>query len=252
MWPIFVINLDRAQDRMIACEQQMRRAGLAFERVPACDWKSLGKSQVDACIASPAPPFAKRPLTPPEVACFISHRKLWGRIAAVEQAGAFIFEDDCQFEPRLRDLLAALSVGAPDWDVLKLYSNKHKRLFEPTSSVGQHRIGVPGVIPMSTVAYAITREAAANLYRTSFPFTRPVDLFLKHWWEHGACIKLVVPPPVGRREDHLETSEIRHGQTKGGPVSRFVRNTLYQLAFKINSARHASQRTRHRRWFADR
>ena len=92
---------------------------------------------------------------------------------------------------------------------------------------------------MSTIAYAITRPAAANLSKMSIPFRRPVDLFIKHWWEHGACVKLVMPSPVDRRHDHLASSEIdpsRKDLSVSEPLSRFIKNTLYQFAFKAKTS----------------
>ena len=248
MWPIFIINLDRAQDRLRVSERLMREAGLDFVRVGACDGTRLSRAAVEAHVGPTPPPFAKRPMTAPEVACFISHRTVWERVARSEWPGAVILEDDFEFGPDFKHLLSSISEAPPDWDILKFYSNKPKRLLAASSLAGRYRIGVPRVLPMSTVAYAITRPAAAALAGCCPPFRRPVDLYLKHWWEHGGCVKLVMPAPVGRRHDHLETSAIRPAPASGALLSRFVRNILYQLAFKLNTARHAARRPMHARW----
>ena len=252
MWPIFIINLARSPERMAASETLMSEAGLFFERVPACDWRSLDQADMDRYVSRRPPRFAKRPIQPVEVACFLSHLTIWQRIAVGNSPGAFVFEDDFELAPRCSEIFSLISSREPDWDMLKLYSNKAKDLTEPATLVGNYRVGNSEKLPMATLAYAITRPAASRLANLAIPIRRPVDLFLKHWWEHGLCIKVMMPPPVRRRSDHLATSEIdsvRKKMARGNLFSRFYKNTLYQLAFEAKTALNSRWRPRHRRCF---
>ena len=251
MWPIFIITLDRAQDRMSATRSLMDQHGLAFTRVAAYDWQTLDATDAQRFVAKPLPRFSKRALAPSEIACFLSHIDVWMQIGAGASSAAFVFEDDVEFDGSMSRLLSGISGREPDWDILKLYSDKAKPLADAVALPSGYSYGVPAIVPMSTAAYAITRPAARELARTSVPFGRPVDLFIKHWWEHGSCVKLVQPSPVSRRADHISSSEIephRNQTSRPNLLARFVRNGLYQLLFKHRTHVNAARRPTGRRW----
>jgi glycosyl transferase, family 25 len=250
MWPIFIINLDRAPERMATSERLMTNAGLTFERVPACDWRSLEQADLKRLVSPHPPAFAKRPILPVEVACFMSHLAIWRRVASGDAQGAIILEDDFTLVPGLHEILSRISSGEPDWDMLKLYSNKKKHLKQPVTLLDDYRVGNVDKLPMSTLSYAITKPAAECLANSTIPFRRPIDLFVKHWWEHGLCVKVMMPPPVQRRSDHRATSEIefvRRNMPQNNLLSRFYKNALYHLAFKVGEVWNAGAQPRHRR-----
>lgn len=251
MWPIFIINLDRAQDRMSTIRHLMDRHQLAYTRIAARDWQTLDEAEVTELVASPRPRFSKRDLALPEVACFLSHIDAWRQIGDGNSPAAFVFEDDVEIDDSISDLLSAISGREPDWDILKLFSDKPKPLTNPASLTSRYRYGTPHIIPMSTIAYAITRPAARELARKSLPLGRPVDLFIKHWWEHGSCVKLVQPSPASQQANHSLSSAIEPHRTPTGRqnrVARFVRNTLYQLLFRYRTWVYAARRPNSRRW----
>lgn len=251
MWPVFVINLDRMPERMAASSELMRRAGIPFERISACDYQQMTVRDLARVIAPHPPRFAKRAVTAAEAACFLSHRTVWERIAAGSSPGAFVFEDDFEFVPWIGDLLRDISKRPASWDMLKLYSDKTKTLRHVEFLASGERLGVPRIIPMSTLAYAITRPAAAHLAQCSIPFGRPVDLYIKHWWEHGCSVKLVQPSPVWRQASHLATSGIDGSRTaakRANPAARFLRNIAYQLALEIRTELNRASRPMTRQW----
>ncbi|TIL64244.1 glycosyltransferase family 25 protein [Mesorhizobium sp.] len=251
MWPIFIINLDRAQDRMSATRALMNRYGLPFIRVAAYDWQTLTDADAQRFVVNPPPRSSKRVLALSEIACFLSHIDVWTQIGGGKSSAAFVFEDDVEFDDSINKLLLEISSREPDWDILKLYSNKVKTLGDAVTLPNGYSYGTPKIIPMSTAAYAITRPAARELARASVPFGRPVDLFIKHWWEHGSCVKLVQPSPMSRRVDHLSSSEIEAGRGQSclqNFWTRFVRNSLYQLQFRHRTHVNAARRPPGRRW----
>ena len=75
---LFVINLDRAPERLADTAKLFADAGLAFERVPAVDARAMS----DAERRRTAPPVRfylanARRVRPGEIACTLSHRKAW-------------------------------------------------------------------------------------------------------------------------------------------------------------------------------
>ena len=107
---LFVINLDRAPERLADTAKLFAGAGLAFERVPAVDARAMS----DAERRRTAPPVRfylanARRVRPGEIACTLSHRKAWDAAFAGGEAVAAVFEDDVFFEP---DGLGALLADA--------------------------------------------------------------------------------------------------------------------------------------------
>jgi glycosyl transferase family 25 len=209
MWPVYVINLADATARWRQVDASLRSAGLLPERVEAV----RPSDRPDLCIedwydAPRALAMGYRALTPAEIGCYLSHLLLWQRIAEGPEPGAVIFEDDAIARPALRWALDTLCVHPGDWDMVKLFAPRPTRA-HPAMRLGDTLSLVqPWVVPGTTVAYAIRREAAAILRRRLVPFARPIDVDLKHWWEHGSRIFLMEPQPVSLLGDHESSSSI--------------------------------------------
>ena len=67
-----VINLDRAPERWASISRLAAERGLTIERVPAVD----GRDPAALAMAAAAPDGG---LSPAEIACFESHRRVWRR-----------------------------------------------------------------------------------------------------------------------------------------------------------------------------
>lgn len=85
---IYVINLPTSPDRREFQRSQLARLGLTFEFVRAFRPEDLCQSELATLAQS-----WERPMLAREVACFLSHRALWERIAAGAEP-ALILEDD--------------------------------------------------------------------------------------------------------------------------------------------------------------
>src|SRR5262249_31555682 len=105
--PIFVINLDRAPERLAHISTQFEALGLTFERVPAVDGRLLTAAE-------------KRGLNPPrliggemsdgEIGVFASHLRAFQIIVDRGLPRACITEDDICMSP---EALAWLAPDAP-------------------------------------------------------------------------------------------------------------------------------------------
>ncbi|MFB9914455.1 glycosyltransferase family 25 protein [Rhizobium paknamense] len=103
---VFVINLARATDRFSFQTRQLTALGLAFERVEAVDAGMLDGEWPQGFWTG-----WERPMSDVEKACFLSHHRLWQRIA--EGSGpALILEDDAMLSSRLPNLLAQLQAAS--------------------------------------------------------------------------------------------------------------------------------------------
>lgn len=77
---IFIINLRRAPERWLRVQEMLDAAGVKYERVDAVD----GKAEPELCQENTyfPPPLSKwfRPLNLGEIACSLSHRKIWDKM----------------------------------------------------------------------------------------------------------------------------------------------------------------------------
>jgi glycosyl transferase family 25 len=126
MMRICYINLDRATLRRQQMETEADRLGLAFERFPAVSADAVDEATVGALDRR-----WERPLSKAELACFLSHRTLWQRVAETGQP-MLILEDDVRLSPRLASLCAASAwQESADMDLLNLEDFGRRRFLAP-------------------------------------------------------------------------------------------------------------------------
>ncbi|QIN60052.1 Glycosyltransferase family 25 [Caballeronia sp. SBC1] len=164
-----------------------------------------------------------RSLSRAEVACFISHREVWKKIAESGH-GAVVLEDDALLEPAFfeRLLLASDKQLASIADVVLLGRSKLRRasagrtyLYEPLKRVDLidgMRIGIPFKQWTSgSVGYWISAYGA----RLALGHTNgPVKALLDDWPWHrdhgGMCVKQLRPYAVWEAFETMESSIEAH------------------------------------------
>ncbi|MBN8243318.1 glycosyltransferase family 25 protein [Nitratireductor aquimarinus] len=106
---IYVINLDRAEDRMSKMRAQLSDLGLPFERVPAVDGSMIDRSRF---------PHSQR--INGEIGCSLSHCAAWQALLRSTDKHALILEDDAVLSRDLASLLENTDLIPADADLLKL------------------------------------------------------------------------------------------------------------------------------------
>jgi GR25 family glycosyltransferase involved in LPS biosynthesis len=113
----FVINMDRAVDRMRHMRAQCTAHGIQCVRVPGVDASTLPpdvlrKHITPACLAT---------CTPAVQGCALSHRTVWNTIVDSQLDVALVMEDDAVLAPNFVDGVKRALADVPrDWDVLVL------------------------------------------------------------------------------------------------------------------------------------
>lgn len=152
----FYINLDRRLDRREHIEGQLARIGIAAERVSATTPADIAPDRI-AAVA--------RTMSPTELACSLSHRKIWQLLLDRGLEGALIIEDDALLSTSLRDVLAIPGL-ASRLDALQFESHPSDALLGPPIPVADG-ISVNRLMSSSlgTCAYFITARFAAQMLR---------------------------------------------------------------------------------------
>ena len=177
MIPCYYINLDRSAARRAHMEAEFARNDLRAERVPAID----GRHEITHdCAFFTQEARRKYRLAPDEIACLLSHRKVWQTLADSGAEYAAIFEDDV----RLSDKLAQLILRS-DWipaktECVKLDLSEIDGFYLRPEDIGIDGFSLAECVSdlRSTAAYILSREGAAKLLRATTTIQAPVDLVM--------------------------------------------------------------------------
>ncbi len=236
MWPVYLLNMKDDSVRLGKCRTALDAQGITFERFEAVNGRALNQQQVtDVYNQGVNETRFRHRLVPSEIGVYLSSRALWQKIADGSDEGAIILEDDFAASANLAKVLAALSQNSGDWDLAKLYTRRpNKKMLSRAPLCGGHEIAMPFQIPNAMLGYAIRKQAAAQLVANNARFFRPVDEDLRHFWEHGLKIALVLPPPLAQGEESQigQTIEAaRKAKKEGSQLLQGWKNLIYRINY---------------------
>jgi glycosyl transferase family 25 len=240
--PIFVINLDRATERLAHISKQFEALGLTFERVSAVNGSLLTATE-------------KRKLNPPrlvggemsdgEIGCFASHLRVFQIAVDRNLPRVCVMEDDIGISP---GALAWLASDAPlpgGCGILKLEGIiRPKTTILPILEYAGQSIVFSWQVSYGTAAYIITLDAARRALRRLARMGSPIDHALFRYWENGLHVYEVHPFPIRQddsainyiQKDRLTVLKVRTAKTRVRRLhKRFtktaagVRIAVYQL-----------------------
>jgi glycosyl transferase, family 25 len=174
---IFVMNLDRAPERLAHMTTLFGGLGLPFTRVPAVDGKSLAAAEANRWIGG-EPKFY--PLGPGEIGCFLSHRECWERVVRDGLDHAAIFEDDMLMGADADAVLSDSGWIPADADLVKLDTACRNTVVDRhiAAVAGHHSVTRLREAHAGGGAYIVSRAGAQKLLGLSRSFCDPVDQFL--------------------------------------------------------------------------
>lgn len=175
----YLVNLDRAPDRLEVSRRVFAEAGLPFERVAAVDGAKLSPAERRAAC----PPFrfylanAHRVL-PGEIGCVLSHRKCWRMIQDSGEPLAAVFEDDVAFGGApVRETLEAIA-AADDPSVPTVWL-LHRGIPPPSGLAGRPWFDILETDDVGhvfcTPAYVANAAAARRLEELLTPMANVAD-----------------------------------------------------------------------------
>ncbi|KAL7673638.1 hypothetical protein ACOME3_008491 [Neoechinorhynchus agilis] len=180
----YVINLDRRPDRRNRTKETLDLYGLPAEFVSATDGIKLKQQDLDAqgisVVKTFVDPYNRRPVNMGEVACFLSHYRIWENAEENKYATIMVLEDDARFEflfpYHLSHTLRSLELLGIKWDMIylgrKIMDSNEKFLKEVNTLVHPH-------YSHWTVAYLLSRRGIRKLLDQK-PLSKliPVDEYL--------------------------------------------------------------------------
>ncbi len=209
----YLINLDRAPERLAAADAQLRAAGVAYERLPALDGRALGWGVLDPRVSRFRFTLVHgRPPSLGAAASTLSHHEAYRRLLAAGEPAALIFEDDVTLDParfrRALDLIRSrLDPAKPELFLLC----DHEGETPPTGE---------GIVPTGprtacAEAYVITAAAARRFLTLNEPIHAILDAW-GLWTRRGFAIWKVYPPAATQADvpsiSHAATAESRRAR----------------------------------------
>jgi glycosyl transferase, family 25 len=245
--PIYVINLDRSPERLENITSQLGRQGLHFRRIVAVDAAELTEQTIQQVFDSAR---ARRayfvPMHGGEIACFLSHRRVWQTFVDETDAPfCVVLEDDAGLDDDFASVVQAVIERRPlDWDYVKLYARRPLFSWGAAPLADGHRLVRHLRQPAGTVGQVISRAGAVKLLARTNQICRPLDVELQFWWELGVRILSVDPPVVSEISSQFGGTTLRDTKKKvAGKVSRNLKRIVFRSRLLVNSAFHAVLQT---------
>jgi glycosyl transferase family 25 len=196
----WVINLDRAPERLARIRAQLENLGLPWTRLSAVDARALTDTQ-RAALDEPAY-RRKHGKTPAwgELGCYLSHVEVMRRFLTSDAEFALVLEDDALLRDTLPAVLRGLLAHPARWDVVKL-SAVHSGSPVPVLEVAPgHHLAVMLTRCTGSSAYLVNRHAAEVYVRELLPMSVPYDHVFDQAWRFGLKFRLVTPTPCTHDE----------------------------------------------------
>jgi glycosyl transferase, family 25 len=201
----WVINLDRAPERLARISAQLERLGLPWTRLPAVDARALQPEQ-QAALDEPAY-RRKHGMSPVlgELGCYLSHVSAMRLFLASTATFALVLEDDALLHDTLPAVLQGLARNPARWDVAKL-SAVHSGTPVPVLQLSPgHQLAVMLSRCTGSSAYLLNRRAADAYTQGLLPMSLPYDHVFDQGWRFGLKFRLVTPTPCGHDENITST-----------------------------------------------
>lgn len=238
----WVINLDRAPERLARIAAQLERLGLAWTRLPAVDARALRPEQRAALDdATYRRRHGKEPVLG-ELGCYLSHVAVMREFLAGDARFALVLEDDVILKDTLPAVVQGLAAHADRWDMVKL-SGVHSGTPVPYLEVAPgHRLAVMLSRCTGSSAYLMNRRAAEAYAAGLLPMALPYDHVFDQGWRFGLKVRMVTPWPCGH-DDQIETTIVAPaGSRKFHWTKRFptygyrLGNESRRLAYGLSQA----------------
>lgn len=222
----FIIHLRRAVERVGQIEQICKELPFDTEVIGAVDGSELSiKKFYYPSLHKPHYPFR---LSQNEIACFLSHRKVWQAIIDQNLDAGLILEDDVKLT---RDFAPALQLALehlPEAGFIRLPHRDNRENGIEIASYAQARLIRPQPVGLGTVAQLVSQDAARTLLNLTSSFDRPIDTFLQMTWITGLRPLTVIPSGVKEVSADLGGSTMKKSKSLSQKIYHEIMRPIYR------------------------
>ncbi|AGB72285.1 glycosyl transferase family 25 [Rhizobium tropici CIAT 899] len=187
--PVYLINIDRAAERLAEIQRQSDEFGFRFERIHGVDGALVPR---DEWIDVDHDRFQRRhgrTILPGEYGCYRSHLLALQQFLAGGGEMAVVIEDDVALDIDFLARTVAAKNAAPNADLIKLVNHRWNgfRAMGRSSKgdiVGRCLFGPQG----STACYLVTRKGAEKIVKSLAIMSLPWDVAVERGWDMNISI----------------------------------------------------------------
>jgi len=233
---VYVINLARSKERLSEIEQHLNQLNLNFTVIEAVDGNSLSIDDMSKYYDENknSENYHKK-LNKGEVACYLSHRKVWQNMIDDCEPFALILEDDAHLNEQINKTLKIIESSNVIWDVIKLYSGKKKKkIVNSINLVGPHKLVKTYKVPTTNLAQIVSFAGANKLLNMASGIGVPLDVDMQRWWLHDLNILGIYPDLASPTEAESEINAIgKRGIVKYSKFKKWKQKFKYEINLLI-------------------
>lgn len=222
----------------------MNRLSLDYEFVDAIDGECLSEAELSLYDRRRSLLYYGTEMTRAEVACFLSHQRVYKQIVAESVSTALVLEDDVEIDEDLEETCRSLCqsggwkivrLQATRWDVLGATGKGAGALVRAAGQRFLYRID--GHV-LGACGYLITQAGARRLLAYAPRAFLPIDHAMDRFWENGIIPFVVRPCPIrpsgGIASDiGLRGRDVFRPSSSLAAIKRRVRRLLDGLAKRL-------------------
>lgn len=236
----FVIAMRSAVERAEQVERLIAACPVPCRRWDATDGRAMSPEQTARFYV----PGLHRPrygfgLTPAEVGCFLSHRRVWQHMVDASLSHALIMEDDLELLPNFDHVFRFALEQSPPASLVKFDVREFEGPCRTVSRDEETAIVRPQLIPLRATAQLVSHAAAKRLLEHTRQFDRPVDTFLQMRWLHDVDVLVARPRCTAEVSDMIGGSIINRSQDRR-PLLQVMYREVKRKAYR----RHIDTRSR--------
>lgn len=212
-------------------ERQLSRLGVEYEMVEAVDKRAIPPREWRRYSAEEIARVVGKEVSAGEAACFLSHIRLWERLAAGAAAEALIMEDDVGVGASLFGVLKNRHKLPGDYERVNFFTDGRLEPFGGFVS-GLRRAARYRVSADHPMAYLLTAAGAKKLLERVYPLCMPLDTFMGVDFSTGKSRTGIVNYGIFPATAHIAlfSSSIRgEGASTPGPLHKRLWHSWFPL-----------------------
>lgn len=235
----FVINLKRATNRKKYITHQLNQVSQKFEVIEGVDWQNIDPSLLPKTTKNFKIKNSFRTLTPGQIGCNLSHRKILKWLVNSSEKMVAVLEDDIRLSKEFPEVLNTLEKSPINFDIVFLGSRfLPKKLVNLVPLNAKYKLSLSKSREKGTWGYVITRGAAQEFLRILPEITGPIDDALHAYYLHGLKTFTLNPQTVFHEGDGKRGSYVMEKKTERLLITeeavRFVSMFYEYYSHKIN------------------